>query len=133
MPDAPPVTSAVLPVRSLILSSHAVQCTGHRIPGDCAPLCPFLTAAQTAATETGMTVRPPRQFSGARMPDTPQSALDYEIAQEKATTLGRLGRRLEATLAELAAFDAALTDDGTSEPDAEAARRALVDQAGNAL
>jgi len=80
-----------------------------------------------------MTVRPPRQFSGAHVPDSPQTALDYEIAQEKASTLGRLGRRLEATLAELAAFDAALTHDGAAEPDAEAARRALVSQAGNAL
>jgi plasmid stabilization system protein ParE len=31
------------------------------------------------------------------------AALDYEIAQEKASALGRLGRRLEGTLAALAA------------------------------
>jgi hypothetical protein len=32
-------------------------------------------------------------------------ALDYEIAQEQASALGRLGRALEAALAALAAFD----------------------------
>ena len=32
-------------------------------------------------------------------------ALDYEIAQEQASALGRLGRALEAALAALAAYD----------------------------
>jgi hypothetical protein len=35
-------------------------------------------------------------------------ALDYEIAQEQASALGRLGRALEAALAALAAFDQGL-------------------------
>src|SRR5436190_13461011 len=34
------------------------------------------------------------------------SALEYEIAREKASSLGRLGRQLEAALAALQAFDA---------------------------
>jgi hypothetical protein len=36
----------------------------------------------------------------------PAAALDYEIAQEIASTLGRLGRQLEKALVDLAAFDA---------------------------
>jgi hypothetical protein len=32
-------------------------------------------------------------------------ALDYEIAQEQASALGRMGRALEAALAALAAYD----------------------------
>ena len=36
----------------------------------------------------------------------PSVALDYEIAQEIAASLGRLGRKLEQALADLAAFDA---------------------------
>lgn len=32
-------------------------------------------------------------------------ALDYEIAQEQASTLGRMGRALEAALAALAAYE----------------------------
>jgi hypothetical protein len=39
--------------------------------------------------------------------DNPNAALEYEIAREKAVSLGRLGRRLEAALAALQAFDAA--------------------------
>jgi hypothetical protein len=38
--------------------------------------------------------------------DSPAAILDDELAQEKAAALGRLGRRLEASLAALAAFDA---------------------------
>ena len=41
----------------------------------------------------------------------PAAALDYELAQERASALGRLGRQLEAALAELRAFDAARTGD----------------------
>jgi len=36
-------------------------------------------------------------------------ALDYEIAQEQASTLGRMGRALEAALAALAAYECNLT------------------------
>src|SRR3954471_1852825 len=72
-----------------------------------------------------MTVRPPRQFSPKIWTDNPAAVLDYELAQEKASTLGRLGRALEAALAALRAHDA----DG-GDP---AARRRLVAEAGHAL
>ena len=59
--------------------------------------------------------------------DNPAAALDYEIAQEKASTLGRLGRALEAALAALRDFDAEARE---LSPEA---RRELVGQAGDAL
>jgi hypothetical protein len=69
-----------------------------------------------------MTVRPPQ--GDARK--APVVALDYEIAQEQASALGRLGRALEATLAALSSHDmAGLPADG--------ARRELVQQASEAL
>jgi hypothetical protein len=80
-----------------------------------------------------MTVRPPRYLSGAKATDSPPSALDYEIAQEKASTLGRLGRRLEATLADLAAFDSVHADGAILPDEIREQRRALVNQAGTAL
>ena len=56
-----------------------------------------------------MTVRPPRAIA-PKITDiwtaNPTGALDYEIAQEKASALGRLGRALEAALAALQSFDA---------------------------
>jgi hypothetical protein len=74
-----------------------------------------------------MTVKPPRSLNIWK--DSPAAALDYEIAQEKASTLGRLGRGLEAALAALREHDA------QTEPSADAreTRRALVAQAGHAL
>ncbi len=53
-------------------------------------------------------------------------ALEYELAQEKASALGRLGRRLEAALAALAACPR------TADCDREIRDR-LVDEAGYAL
>ena len=41
----------------------------------------------------------------SRLDKTPAAALDYEIVQEKAAALGRLGRRLERALLALAQFD----------------------------
>ncbi|MEP3276018.1 MAG: hypothetical protein ABJN26_28870 [Stappiaceae bacterium] len=56
-----------------------------------------------------MSVRPPRQFSpqsyANASTDPLTAALDYEILQEKAGTLGRLGRALEAALANLRNFE----------------------------
>jgi hypothetical protein len=80
-----------------------------------------------------MTVRPPRYLSGATAADSPQSALDYEIAQEKASTLGRLGRRLETALADLAAFDSGRADGAILSDEDREQRRTLVNQAGTAL
>jgi hypothetical protein len=53
-------------------------------------------------------------------------ALDYEIAQEKAAALGRLGRALEAALA-------ALADHDRRQQKADDVRAKLVQEAGHAL
>jgi Family of unknown function (DUF6665) len=80
-----------------------------------------------------MTIRPPRALAPKITniwTANPAGALDYEIAQEKASTLGRLGRALEAALETLKAFDA-----HAIEPTAETRRerKALVADAGHAL
>jgi plasmid stabilization system protein ParE len=49
-----------------------------------------------------MTLRPPLPSSSSR--NTGAIALDYEIAQEQVSALGRAGRALEAALAGLAAY-----------------------------
>jgi hypothetical protein len=54
------------------------------------------------------------------------ATLEYEIAQERASALGRLGRRLEAALAALAACPRTAKSD-------RKIRDALVEQAGYAL
>jgi hypothetical protein len=53
-------------------------------------------------------------------------ALDYEIAQEQASALGRLGRALEAALAALSGHDA-------EHPERDSARTRLVQDASDAL
>lgn len=80
-----------------------------------------------------MSFRPPRPHLFPVLPGTrelvgsaPFAALDYEIAQEQATALGRMGRGLEQALAALAAFDGGTNAD-------RAARRALVRVASDAL
>ena len=79
-----------------------------------------------------MTVQPPRLIAPriAKIWTDKPAALNYEIAQEKASTLGRLGRALEAALAALKEFDARAI-----EPTAEIRRErnALVAEAGYAL
>ena len=74
-----------------------------------------------------LTVRPPRNAPSAK---TPYEGLEYEIAQEKASALGRVGRRLEAALADLAAFDAGDLED---RPERRNRRSSLVGEAGMAL
>jgi hypothetical protein len=54
------------------------------------------------------------------------ATLEYEIAQEKASALGRLGRGLEAALAALAAYPRTAASD-------RKIRDGLVEQAGYAL
>jgi hypothetical protein len=54
------------------------------------------------------------------------ATLEYEIAEERASALGRLGRRLEAALAALAACPRTANSDSTI-------RDGLVEQAGYAL
>ena len=80
-------------------------------------------------------VKPPRitpTFTGPGNVDL----LNYEIVQEKAATLSRIGKRLQAALDALAAFDAARGDAGdagrTGDGD-EGRRDDLVAAAGEAL
>ncbi|KWV45763.1 hypothetical protein AS156_22235 [Bradyrhizobium macuxiense] len=64
-----------------------------------------------------------------RLDRVPVDVLAYELAEERATALGRMGRALEEALAKLREFDAA-------HPRSEAtqqARRILVREAGHAL
>jgi uncharacterized protein DUF6665 len=50
-----------------------------------------------------MTLRPPQTSSSSRTARI--AALDYEIAQEQVSALGRMGRALEAALTTLAEYD----------------------------
>jgi hypothetical protein len=69
-----------------------------------------------------MTLRPPQ---GSLRPSH-VAALDYEIAQEQASALGRLGRALEAALAALSNHEAA-------HPERDSKRARLVQDASDAL
>jgi hypothetical protein len=64
--------------------------------------------------------------------NTPATLLDYEIVQEQASALGRLGRALEAALTKLREFDAVHPPSRAS-PAEQQARRTLVAEAGYAL
>jgi hypothetical protein len=78
-----------------------------------------------------MTLRPPRMNSSRAR----ESVLSYEIAQEQAAALGRLGRALEAALAALSEHDgqqAQYGDRQLREP-ASAMRERLLREAANAL
>ena len=63
---------------------------------------------------------------------TPVDVLGYEIAQEQAAALGRIGRALEAALARLREFDVAHPRLDAAESEQQA-RRTLVMEAGHAL
>jgi plasmid stabilization system protein ParE len=76
-----------------------------------------------------MTLRPPSASSSSRRRGI--DALDYEIAQEQASALGRAGRALEAALAALADYDHRREEPGHSRP--ETPRAALVQAASHAL
>jgi hypothetical protein len=67
-----------------------------------------------------------------RLHRTPLDVLDYEIVQEQAAALGRMGRALEMALAELREFDAAHPHAGAPASTRQA-RSTLVIQAGHAL
>jgi hypothetical protein len=62
----------------------------------------------------------------------PVDVLNYELVQEQAAALGRMGRALEAALARLREYDAAHPRTGAPAA-AQQARRALVTAAGRAL
>jgi hypothetical protein len=53
-----------------------------------------------------MSLRPPGKPRSDLWRKSPAGVLDYEIAQETASALGRHGRALEAALKDLAEFDA---------------------------
>ena len=61
----------------------------------------------------------------------PVDVLNYEIVQEQAAALGRMGRALESALTKLRAFDAA--HPRAAPASAQQARRNLVMEAGHAL
>ena len=68
-----------------------------------------------------------------RRPDrSARGPLDYEIAQEKAAALGRLGRGLEQAIAALKTFDANHPEAARTE-ETRRLRSTLVETAGHAL
>ena len=80
-----------------------------------------------------MTLLPP-WFSRSRK--SREGALDYEIVQEQAAALGRLGRALEAALAVLSNHDRAQAepgDDAARARSGASARARLVQDASDAL
>ncbi len=50
-------------------------------------------------------VRPPSQFAAGNLQENTLLALDYEVAQEKASSLGHAGRVVAERLAALHAFE----------------------------
>jgi hypothetical protein len=76
-----------------------------------------------------MTLRPPGKASSDLWRKSPAGVLDYEIAQETASALGRHGRALEAALKDLAEFDADNPGDDASDRSARAALIAAAAQA----
>jgi uncharacterized protein YdbL (DUF1318 family) len=64
---------------------------------------------------------------------SPAATLAYEIAQEKASALGRVGRQLEAALSALRAFDAAHEQAPAAIRKDRRQRDSLVAEAGQAL
>lgn len=61
----------------------------------------------------------------ANSPRSGWATLEYEIAEERASALGRLGRRLEAALAVLAAYPPTTSERTTRDSLVEEARYAL--------
>jgi uncharacterized protein DUF6665 len=68
----------------------------------------------------------------SRLLRVPVDVLDYEIAQDRAAALGRMGRALEEALAKLREFDAGHPRSGLP-TSAQKERRTLVTEAGHAL
>jgi hypothetical protein len=70
-------------------------------------------------------------MSNRKIIQSPADLLEHELAQEKATALGRLGRALEAALEALAEFDAETPN--VTPADRRKLRASLVAQASLAL
>lgn len=79
-----------------------------------------------------MSVKPPRMLRTRQTIANPLEALEHEVLQEKMATLSRLGRRLEKTLEQVAAFEAAASE-GDRHGEAAAEREMLLSEAGEAL
>src|SRR5262249_11747206 len=93
-----------------------------------AALDPAVAGARVAAlSRAGMTLRLPGKPSSDLWRKSPASTLNYEIAQETASTLGQHNRALEAALKELADHNAADPPHPSSE------RAALVATAAHAF
>lgn len=65
-----------------------------------------------------MSLPPPGRPSPSGLPPQGLVALDYEIAQEQASSLGRAGRRVTQTLAALAAAERAGAETSATDRDA---------------
>ena len=63
-----------------------------------------------------MSFRLPQSLTPGRTVETGMNVLDYEIAQQKAQTLGDMGQQVEQALARLRAFEA--EGRAAAEPDA---------------
>lgn len=57
-----------------------------------------------------MTVRPPSQFNAGNLQESLLTALDHEVAQEKATSLGHAARIVAERLTALRAFEGDAAD-----------------------
>jgi hypothetical protein len=80
-----------------------------------------------------MSLKPPRGTAAKPGGPSGLDVFEYELVQEKAYALARMGRRLQVALDALAAFDAARPErPSPGTPEAEA-RAELVGDAGEAL
>ena len=78
-------------------------------------------------------MRRPVPYSASTPFNKPVDALDYEIAQEKASALGRLGRTLEKSLHALDTFDASRNQGSAIAKEAGDRRHKLTTDAAHAL
>jgi hypothetical protein len=74
--------------------------------------------------EVQMSLRPPQSLAGGHNPQSGWSVLDFELAQQKAQTLGHLGEQVEQALARLRAFDS-----GGRGAESQSQRSSLLDEA----
>lgn len=59
-----------------------------------------------------MSLRAPARFSAATLAESMHGALDYEIAAEKASSLGRAGDAVAKAMTQLGAFDGEAAERG---------------------